>query len=157
MIQNQSKGDLNHPLERVLTATICQAMFNHDRSLETAWACGRVGECRQRDRLEDNVHSFHTSEHLGILAFLFCIKKCGTILYFFWKSDNSHKMWKGNKQPLWAFKDVWPGYFSNHHETSNRAFSKAGAFLENAFIYLKITTVFLLLHQNMLSCCLKCW
>lgn len=61
MIQNQSKGDLNHPLERVLTATICQAMFNHDRSLETAWACGRVGECRQRDRLEDNVHSFHTS------------------------------------------------------------------------------------------------
>lgn len=49
------------------------------------------------------------------------------------------------------------GIFPNHHETSNRAFSKAGAFLENAFIYLKITTVFLLLHQNMLSCCLKCW
>ena len=36
MIQNQSKRDSNHPLERVLTVTICQAVFNHDGSLEAA-------------------------------------------------------------------------------------------------------------------------
>lgn len=91
MIQNQSKGDLNHPLERVLTATICQAMFNHDRSLETAWACGRVGEAeRQTGRQRALISYIVTFGHFS--TFILYKKKTWHYSFFFWKRDNSHKM-----------------------------------------------------------------